>query len=343
MIHTFEGDTADAVWRMADAKIRAGSGTWAQASRGGETEELLHAAFTVRDPRQRWVVSREPALNPAFAIAEVIWILSGRNDAAFLNYWNRRLPDFAGKGETYHGAYGYRLREHFGLDQLERAYRALQNEPDGRQVVLQIWDSRIDFPNEQGQAVSEDIPCNISAMLKVRQGRLEWTQIMRSNDLFLGLPHNFVQFTAVQEVLAGWLGVEPGTYTHWSDSLHLYSPDVERAQANTSLTVEPNTDSLCLPKTESDRVLADLEDRIERMIQPDLTREDLRALTGPSDIPTAFQNLVFVVAGEAARRRRWTDIAQSAMASCANPALLQVWERWTARMEQSKSDPQAVS
>lgn len=45
---------------------------------------------------------------------------------------------------------------------------------------------------------------------------------MRSNDVHRGLPYNVVQFTTLQEVMAGWLGLEVGGYHHWSDSLHLY-------------------------------------------------------------------------------------------------------------------------
>ena len=86
----------------------------------------------------------------------------------------------------------------------------------------------LDFPSDNGLPVADDIPCNICSMLKVRNGRLEWSQIMRSNDIFLGLPHNFVQFMTLQEVLAGWIGIEPGTYTHFADSLHLYEKNAER-------------------------------------------------------------------------------------------------------------------
>ena len=63
-----------------------------QPSRGGGTKEILHAAITINDPRQRWVSSRQSPLNVAFAIAEVVWIMTGRNDLAFLKAWNSRLP-----------------------------------------------------------------------------------------------------------------------------------------------------------------------------------------------------------------------------------------------------------
>ncbi len=213
-MNNFESDTADAVWCQAAQALLSGRNPKKQDSRAGPTIELLHSNLYVRNPRERWVFSRHPGMNPAFAIVEVFWILSGRNDARFVKFWNRDLEKYAGKAETYHGAYGFRIRKHFGMDQLERAFLALRGKPMSRQVVIQMWDPTSDFPTEDGSEVSEDVPCNICSMLKIRDGRLEWTQVMRSNDIFLGLPYNFVQFTMLQEILAGWLGVEVGAYTN---------------------------------------------------------------------------------------------------------------------------------
>jgi thymidylate synthase len=111
----------------------------------------------------------------------------------------------------------------FGVDQIRYAFESLSAQPHSRQVVLQIWDASSDLPVHAGQPRSQDIPCNICSLLKVREGRLEWTQIMRSNDLKLSWPHNIVQFTTLQEMMAAWLDLELGFYTHYSDSLHVYT------------------------------------------------------------------------------------------------------------------------
>lgn len=102
------------------------------------------------------------------------------------------MEKFAGKGENYHGAYGKRIRSHFGFEQIEKTYEALQSIPESRQVVMQIYDARVDFPINNGTPQDEDIPCNICSLLKVRNGKLEWSQIMRSNDVLLGMPYDFV-------------------------------------------------------------------------------------------------------------------------------------------------------
>jgi thymidylate synthase len=158
----------------------------------------------------------------------LIWILNGRDDSAFLNRWNSKLPSFVGEGVKYDGAYGARLRNRFGVDQIRRVCDALSSNPGSRQAVLQIWDAASDLPLPDGLPASPDVPCNVCSLLKIRGGKLEWSQVLRSNDLFLGLPYNFIQFTFLQEILAGRLQVGVGNYCHFSDSLHVYERDIER-------------------------------------------------------------------------------------------------------------------
>ena len=333
MIRVFADSTADLVWQQLAQAFRESDGVHSQPGRGGTTKEILHVAISIQDPTQRWVVSRQPPLNLAFALAEVIWIMRGRRDLAFLRFWNHRLCEFVGPGPELHGAYGYRLRRHLNVDQLERAYRALDAKPDGRQVVLQIWDSGIDLPNSNGTPVDEDVPCNVVAMLKLRDRELEWTQVMRSNDLFLGITHNVVQFTSLQEIMAGWLGVPCGSYNHFSDSLHLYDRDVKHI-ANSSPITEcaQNTDSLAVSFQESELVFSELESRVERLIDKDSGTSKMRDLGGWTDAPESYQNILRVLVAEAIRKRGDKVQSMQVMESCTNPAYAQMWSRWMSRM-----------
>jgi thymidylate synthase len=338
MTRVYEADTADQAWGAAASEFRREGVAKMRTGRGGVTHELLHVMFAIHDPRRRWVVSRHPAINPAFAIAEVVWILNGRNDAAFVNHWNPGLPQYAGDVDCYHAAYGFRLRKEFGFDQLERAYDALSNNPDTRQVVLQIWNPQIDFPDSAGRPVSADIPCNVCALPKIRDNKLEWLQVMRSNDLQRGLPYNFVQFTCLQEILAGWLGAEVGAYSHVSDSLHIYEKDSRDLQAFTPVDEEPNTDSLALARRESEAIFSEMNSLMSAMTTAELSREALRSVVEAQPLPPAYQNLLRVVAADSARRRGWVDIVGGLMAGCSNPALRQTWDRWAVRCEaQQKS------
>lgn len=332
MLASFSGKTADEVWQQAADMFRSGRSVEDSASRSGITHEILHATFRVEDPRQRWVSTRQPAMNPAFGLAEVVWIMAGRNDSGFLNYWNPSLPKYAGDGETYHGAYGYRLRHHLGFDQLERAYRALKAKPASRQVVLQIWDGSADMPREDGEPNSPDIPCNIVSLLKVRDNRLHWTQIIRSNDLILGVPHNFVQFMTLQEIMSGWLGVEPGPYVQWSDSLHVYSRDAETLQVPAGSAPVSNSESLMLPKGESDIVLGTLSEFMHKMTLPSANPSDIASDAKAISLPMAYKNLLIVVAADALRRHGAMALSTELMNHCSNPLYQQMWNNWALRM-----------
>jgi small nuclear ribonucleoprotein (snRNP)-like protein len=59
-------------------------------------------------------------------------------------------------------------------------------------------------------------------MLKIRDGKLITTVQNRSNDLHWGLPTNVFQFSFMTEIIAACLGIELGTQTHNSQSLHVY-------------------------------------------------------------------------------------------------------------------------
>ena len=300
----YEGRTANDVWMQTVKDLR--DETEIQSSRIGDTKELLHVMLKIADPRQRWIISRQPVINPAFALAEVIWILRGREDAEFLNYWNRQLPKYSGESDCYHGAYGRRLRGKFGFDQLERAYSALLNNPDSRQVNLQIWDPCTDFPDQNGRAVAEDIPCNVNALLKVRKGHLEWMQVVRSNDVMLGLPYNIIQFTTLQEVMAGWLGLEVGSYNQLTDRLNL-------------------------PKDVSDRAFSELERVLEYMIRSRHSEAQLSDTIDSADLPKPYQNMLHIIAAEEARRNKWHHLQHRLISEISNPVLIQIWNEWEIR------------
>ena len=150
----------------------------------------------------------------------------------FLEIFNARMKDFSDDGKTFHAPYGFRLR-HWGIrtedkyengvtaaqgyDQVADAVRLLSENMNTRQVVMAIWNPSFDLG-----AKSKDIPCNDLIKLKVRKGKLITTIANRSNDLHWGLPTNIFQFSFLTEIMCRCLGIELGTQTHNSQSLHIY-------------------------------------------------------------------------------------------------------------------------
>ena len=254
-------------------------------------------------------------------------MLTGRNDVSFLAHWFPRYPQFVGASSQQHGAYGQRLRRHFGFDQLEQAYKALRGNPDTRQVVLQIWDPASDFPDEDGQARASDIPCNVISTLKVRRGRLDWLQLVRSNDVDRGLPYNLIQFTVLHELMAAWIGADLGTYVHVIDSAHWYMDHSDRMMIDNHVVPEESSDRI---NTSWDDTMSCFEILAERMDNIRQARHEHRKpeLHDDRHLPQVYENIFAVIAADDARRHGEMESAQQLLGQCDNPALIQVWARW---------------
>lgn len=320
------GKTANEVWKQAAEMLLGEQNT--VHGRNGSVYEVLHAFMTIEDPRQKWVYDRVPPISIGYALAELIWTINGEDKSDIINVWNPDLPKYAGCEAHYYGAYGKRLRSHFGFDQLKKAYSALQNVPESRQVVLQIYDTAVDFPVENGTPRSKDIPCNICSMLKVRNGRLEWSQIMRSSDILLGLPYDFVVFTCMQEILAGWLGLEAGTYSHYSDSLHLYEHD----KSKVGITQKPeadNKDSLALPINVSERLFKEMFKRMNGLTKAEIKESEIDSLAQLDSGYAAYDNIMLIIAAYIANRKQDVELVSNLLKRCTNSLYADMWNKWS--------------
>lgn len=336
------GSSADEVWRQAFAEMHTQG--LLQDSRDQPTRELLHVSFTITDPRQRLVFARP--LNPAFALAEVIWILSGSNSSEFVEFWNSRMVRYTDTNPTIlHGAYGFRLGSQptlskkaearlriaqgptpFRIDQLKRAQAALDATPHSRQVVLQIWDHAKDLPNPEPQ--SRDIPCNIVSHLMIRQNKLEWLQVMRSNDLMWGTPYNIIQFTTLQEIVAGWLGVDVGHYCHISDSLHTYQRHWETESVSAPARTLMNTSDLRIHGySQWEALWSKLVDRVLDLMDSREPREIGALGAETADFPSAYGEWIAVLAAEALRKLGADSLAHD-LIDKAGAYWSESWRRW---------------
>lgn len=204
-----------------------------QPSRDGNVKEILDFKTVLTNPYRRLVGGYNRNINPFFLFAEAIWIFEGRKDLRFLHLFNKNMDNFSDDGKVFHAPYGFRLR-HWGVrsedkfceenlhaaqgyDQIADAIKIFENNHNTRQVVLMIWNPDFDLGTK-----SKDIPCNDAIMLKIRDEKLVTTVQNRSNDLHWGLPTNIFQFSFLTEVMANCLGIELGTQTHNSQSLHVY-------------------------------------------------------------------------------------------------------------------------
>jgi len=170
--------------------------------------------------------------NPFFHLFEFLWIVAGRDDVAFLHHFVKRIADYSDDGLTFSGSYGARLRGSITsvIDKLRAS------EDDRRAVAPIYWPSDVAY-------TGKDLPCNVAAMFKIRNGAVTLTVANRSNDLVYGAyGANVVQFGLLLSYVAAALGRPAGSYYQVSDSLHLYIDDPKSRLVFESarlLTVDP--------------------------------------------------------------------------------------------------------
>jgi thymidylate synthase len=183
------------------------------------TKELLNYTFSI-DPKDNIISYRNISLK--YILAEMIWYFSGNNDVEFISQfasiWNKISDD----GITNNSAYGYILKHKFSFDQIEKVIEILTLHKESRRAVINI-----NTPNRK-VIETKDEPCTIALQFYIRDNKLNATGIMRSNDVWFGLPYDVIFFTELQKYIAKRLNVDVGLYTHFAVSLHMYIRDKEK-------------------------------------------------------------------------------------------------------------------
>lgn len=207
-----------------------------QTSRAGDVIVAPYPVVTAYyTPTERVLFDPIRDANPFFHLMESLWMLAGRNDATWLDQFISTFSSrFAENDGIQHGAYGFRWRSHFlldddagkpdevsegfELDQLNRIVRMLSQNPNDRRVVLQMWDPEIDLG-----ANKNDVPCNLCVLPRIVSGKLDITVTCRSNDAIWGAyGANAVHFSVLQEYLARRLNLDVGMYYQISNNFHAY-------------------------------------------------------------------------------------------------------------------------
>ena len=112
---------------------------------------------------------------------------------------------------TYHDRYAHQVP--FIISELERNLYS-------RRAIMNIRDFAVDSANS-------DPACMQSIQYFIRDGKLHCKILFRSNDLPEAFFYNAFGLIRLQERIASELGVEVGTYTHRSNSMHCYEKDFD--------------------------------------------------------------------------------------------------------------------
>lgn len=191
--------------------------------RGIVVGEIIGAKITLTNPLARLSRS-ETRGKPFSAIGELIWYLAQSDDLKFIKYYINKYDKESDDGRTIYGAYGPRLfSKNNEYNQIQNVIDLLAKRTGTRKAVIQLFDA------EDISIDRRHVPCTCTFQFLIRDNKLQMVTYMRSNDAYIGLPHDIFAFTMIQEIIAKALGIEMGAYTHLVGSLHLYKESKVRA------------------------------------------------------------------------------------------------------------------
>lgn len=170
---------------------------------------------------------------PHIAAAEVAWCFMGIPNVKWLQKHTKIWNAFADDEGTIYEAYGYRWKYAFAHDQLETAILRLKNDPSDRRIWISSWDPRVDLKS-LGQ---KTVPCPVGFTLSTYEKRLNSSLMIRSSDVFIGLPLDVMRHALVMRAVANSLDMRlgymrvtlanPHIYeSHWDAALGMLNEDI---------------------------------------------------------------------------------------------------------------------
>ena len=212
------------------------------------TKEINNYKFTLHNIKDNIITLKSRNISLTYCAAEMLWYWTGRNDSAFIgkfaSMWNRITDD----GKTNNSAYGYLLKYKHGFDQIEKVIELLQKDPNSRRAFVNI-----NLPNKNVIETKDEM-CTIGLQFYIRDGKLNCTGIMRSNDVYFGLTYDITYFTYLQSYIAKRLNITPGSYTHFATSMHYYDRDKEKIEKIAYSNLDQLDESLNIDKLLSNQI-----------------------------------------------------------------------------------------
>ena len=199
--------------------------------RGMKVKEILGYQFKILNPRHRIPYVHARGFSIYYAVAELLWYLSGNDSTAWISNYSTFWSKISDDNKTANSAYGARIfKSHDRIakivdstwTQWDYVVNELKSDSDSRRAVIHIR-------SPQDSILAQlDVPCTLSLQFLLRNDKIHMVVSMRSSDVILGLAYDVPAFTIFQELLALQLTNELGRpiglgeYTHLSASIHVY-------------------------------------------------------------------------------------------------------------------------
>lgn len=143
---------------------------------------------------------------------EMQWYLAGYNGDPRIDQYAKTWADIRQRGKV-NSNYGQYL---FTEGQLDYVVRQLVQDPDSRRASVVILQPKHLHLN------SADTPCTYSMNFRLREGQLNCSVHMRSQDAIFGMGNDLPTFSFIQEIVAANLMKPMGPLHMHVDSFHVY-------------------------------------------------------------------------------------------------------------------------
>lgn len=201
------GKSMNDIYRQLCGKISV------QGHEAAGTKEMLNSGFTLLDVTDNIATSRTGYSLPHM-LGELALCFADRDGVGPASR-PPSLPRRIGDAVAFN---------RHGLDQVAQVIDTLEHDPYSRRAAITF-----DAP-DAGRPEARDEARAIALVFELREGKLDCTGIMRSDDVWLDTPYDVVFFTELQKHIANELGVGYGKYTHFAVSLHACAEDIGRVR-----------------------------------------------------------------------------------------------------------------
>lgn len=192
---------------------------------GFETMELQNYEFMLINPSSENI---KPFTIQPWADLEFEERITDTTDKEKINpgkAWEARKDVWEQFIEPSTGKFGYSYNERlWSSGQLNKIINRIKEDPESRQLWLSIWNPDIDIDKLGG--VSR-VPCSLGYHFMVREGQLNMTYLMRSNDFGTHFADDVYEAVKLLEYVSKKTGYKVGNFNYWCGSLHLFKKDYE--------------------------------------------------------------------------------------------------------------------
>lgn len=185
---------------------------------------------------------------PWVAAAEAAWCLLGHDHINWLKKYTSTWDQFAEADGKLPQAYGARwlhafsdLLEEIPCNQIEEAISRLEDDMSDRRIWITTYHPVEDLV-KTGQ---KTVPCPVGFSLSVMDSQLCSSLMIRSSDLYFGLPYDVMRHAFIMSIFANTLGIGVGYMRVTLAHPHIYKPQWDNVVQ--MLNSDPMTPRIVMP------------------------------------------------------------------------------------------------